>query len=87
MVHSSAGFEMKGNDNLEEEQTGFEISVVVPKRLGRLGDEKYDCVEVLVKEFQKVGLIVDRVLGMQYEFIKVSSHFFYLVSVFVIYDL
>lgn len=86
MVHSSAGFEMKGNNNnnLEEEQTGFEISVVVPKRLGRLGDEKYDCVEVLVKEFQKVGLIVDRVLGMQYEFIKVSSHF---LSCFIVCDL
>ncbi|KAL8098903.1 anoctamin-like protein At1g73020 [Apium graveolens] len=77
MDHSSAGLEMKGNDddnnNLEEEQTGFEISVVVPKRFGRLGDDKYDCVEVLVKEFQKVGLIVDRVLGMQYEFIKLAA--------------
>lgn len=75
MVHSSAGFEMKenNNNNLEEEQTGFEISVVVPKRFGRLGDERYDCVEVLVNEFNKVGFIVDRVLGMQYEFIKLAA--------------
>lgn len=78
MVHSSAGFKMKGtnnndNSNVEEEQTGFEIGVVVPKRFGSLGDERYDCVEVLVNEFKKVGLMVERVLGMQFEFIKVCS--------------
>ncbi|WOH04025.1 hypothetical protein DCAR_0623430 [Daucus carota subsp. sativus] len=61
------------DNNLEEEQTYFEIGVVVPKRFGRLGDDKYDCVEVLVDEFNRVGFIVDRVTGMQYEFIKLAA--------------
>lgn len=61
----------------EEEQTPFEIGVVVPKRVVKPGGnyETHDCVEVLVNEFGKVGLIVDRVLGMQYEFIKVNLFF------------
>lgn len=63
---------MKGQQ-ADEEQTAFEIGVVVPKRVVKPGDECYNCVEVLVNEFNKVGLIVDRVIGMQYEFIKVQS--------------
>ncbi|MBA0840437.1 hypothetical protein Goarm_003019, partial [Gossypium armourianum] len=33
----------------------------------------YDCVEVLVNEFRNVGLIVERVLGLSDEFIKVNK--------------
>lgn len=59
--------------NVEEEQTAFEIGVVVPRRVLEKGDECCGCVEVLVDEFRKVGLVVDRVLGIQEEFIKVQS--------------
>lgn len=65
---------MEGNS--EEEQTVFEIGVVVPRRVLEKGDESCGCVEVLVEEFTKAGLIVDRVLGIQEEFIKVQSCIF-----------
>uniref|UniRef100_A0A5B6YIK2 Anoctamin transmembrane domain-containing protein n=1 Tax=Davidia involucrata TaxID=16924 RepID=A0A5B6YIK2_DAVIN len=65
------GLEMNGHG--EEEQTAFEIGVVVPKRTVKEGDESCDCVEVLVNEFRKAGLIVDRVIGLQDEFIKLAA--------------
>lgn len=61
-----------------EEQTAFEIGVVIPKRIVKEEDEKCDCIEVLVKEFRDVGLVVERVLGLTDEFIKVG--FLILVS-------
>ncbi|XP_028068673.1 anoctamin-like protein At1g73020 isoform X2 [Camellia sinensis] len=61
------------NGDGEEEQTAFEIAVVVPRRAGKQGDESYDCVEFLVDVFRKAGLIVDRVIGFQEEFIKLAA--------------
>ena len=55
----------------EEEQTAFEIGVVVPKRALKESDESADCVEVLVRKFKEAGLIVERVIGIADEFIKV----------------
>lgn len=60
--------EMNG---IEEEQTAFEIGVVVPKRDLKDENEGCECVDVLVDEFRKVGLIVERVQGIADEFIKV----------------
>ncbi|KAI3850756.1 hypothetical protein MKW98_030816 [Papaver atlanticum] len=58
-----------------EEQTGFEIGIVVPKK--NLKEERVDyeedCVDVLVSEMKKVGLIVERVVGLAEEFIKVAA--------------
>ncbi|XP_015866251.3 anoctamin-like protein At1g73020 isoform X2 [Ziziphus jujuba] len=56
-----------------EEQPTFEIGVVVPKRTVKVEDESSDCVEVLVNEFKKVGLIAERVLGVADEFIKLAA--------------
>lgn len=56
------------NENEEKQVTSFEIGVVVSKRDDKRGD---DCVEVLVEEFKKVGFVVERVLGLYEEFIKV----------------
>ncbi|MCL7036085.1 hypothetical protein MKW94_024605 [Papaver nudicaule] len=63
-----------------EEQTGFEILIVVPKKNlkeGRMDDddeeEEEDCVHVLVSEMKKLGLIVERVVGLAEEFIKVAA--------------
>ncbi|CAN4086906.1 unnamed protein product [Withania somnifera] len=65
------------NGNISEElETAFEIGVVVPKILGnnyKDGDEIVDCIEVLVDEFRKAGLIVDRVVGLQNEFIRLGA--------------
>lgn len=60
---------------LEEEQTAFEIGVVVPKRNVKAeeDEEACDCVEVLVNEFRKVGLVVERVPGVVDEFIKLAA--------------
>lgn len=57
--------------DVPEEQTTFEIGMVVPKRSMKAEDEAFDCVGVLVNEFERVGLIVERVLGVADEFIKV----------------
>jgi anoctamin-10 len=57
-------------NGIEEEQTAFEIGVVVPKR-NEEENEDFDCVKVLVDEFRKVGLFVERVQGVADEFIKV----------------
>ncbi|KAI8027993.1 Anoctamin-like protein [Camellia lanceoleosa] len=76
------GLEMNGDG--EEEQTAFEIAVVVPRRVGKQGDESYDCVEFLVDVFRKAGLIVDRVIGFQEEFIKVQSLSYYVLCSLVV---
>ncbi|XP_041016007.1 anoctamin-like protein At1g73020 isoform X3 [Juglans microcarpa x Juglans regia] len=57
----------------EEEQTAFEIGVVVPKRSANEENEDCDCVGVLVDEFRKAGLIVERVQGIADEFIKLAA--------------
>lgn len=56
-----------------EEQIPFEMGVVVPKKIvDQIGEGYgYDCVELLVSEFHKIGLIVDRVTGLHDEFLKV----------------
>lgn len=69
-------------------ETAFEIGVVVPKSSGNCkdGDEDTDCVEVLVEEFRKAGLIVDRVVGLQNEFIRVRyATTFYSYTVVALY--
>lgn len=56
----------------KEEEVVFEIALVVPK----WGESKGDyCVEVLVDELKRKGLIVERVIGLQNEFIKVYPSF------------
>lgn len=62
----------------EEEQTAFEIGVVVPKRSANEENEDCDCVGVLVDEFRKAGLIVERVQGIADEFIKVWFSFVFI---------
>ncbi|CAI9766121.1 unnamed protein product [Fraxinus pennsylvanica] len=63
---------MSGNER--EEEIVFEICVVVPKKSEEQGDDSsLDCVEVLVDEFVKRGLIVERVIGLQNEFVKLSA--------------
>lgn len=69
LVLGQVGLEM----DVLEEQPAFEIGVVVPKR----SVKAEDCVEVLVNEFKKVGLIVERVLGVADEFIKVQFYFLF----------
>ncbi|XWS18908.1 hypothetical protein CRYUN_Cryun32bG0085200 [Craigia yunnanensis] len=56
-----------------EDQIVYEIAVVVPKRNLKEENEGYDCVEVLVNEFRNVGLVVERVLGLSDEFIKLAA--------------
>ncbi|KAE8720043.1 Anoctamin-like protein [Hibiscus syriacus] len=57
----------------EEDPIVYEIAVVVPRRNLKLENEGYDCVEVLVNEFGNVGFIVERVLGLHDEFIKLAA--------------
>lgn len=59
---------MNGHEN---EEPAFEIGVVIPRRVVQEKDESSDCAHVLVEEFKKVGLIVERVIGIADEFIKV----------------
>ncbi|KAK4349877.1 hypothetical protein RND71_029190 [Anisodus tanguticus] len=56
-----------------EEDTTFEIGVVVPKSCSGNGDYYNDCIGVLVNEFRKAGLIVDTVVGLQNEFIRLGA--------------
>ncbi|EOY27034.1 Uncharacterized protein TCM_028984 isoform 1 [Theobroma cacao] len=56
-----------------EDQIVFEIAVVVPKRNLKEENEGYDCVEVLVNEFRNVGFVVERVIGLSDEFIKLAA--------------
>ncbi|XP_073147285.1 anoctamin-like protein At1g73020 [Henckelia pumila] len=60
---------MSGNER--EEGGGFELALVVPK-WGEInkGEDIDDCVEILSDELRKKGLIVERVSGLQNEFIK-----------------
>ncbi|XP_065617394.1 anoctamin-like protein At1g73020 isoform X2 [Quercus suber] len=60
-------------NRIEEEQTAFEIGVVVPKRNVEEENEDCNCMEILVDEFTKVGLIVERVQGVADEFIKLAA--------------
>ncbi|XP_075663864.1 anoctamin-like protein At1g73020 [Castanea sativa] len=60
-------------NRIEEEQTAFEIAVVVTKRNVEEENEDCNCGEVLVDEFTKVGLIVERVQGVADEFIKLAA--------------
>lgn len=53
------------------EEHVFEIGVVIPRRVVQEKDESCDCAYVLVKEFEKVGFVVERVIGIADEFIKV----------------
>ncbi|XP_004302860.1 PREDICTED: anoctamin-like protein Os01g0706700 [Fragaria vesca subsp. vesca] len=57
---------------VEEEESAFEIGVVVPKRNVKAEEEDY-CVEVLVNEFKNVGFIVERVPGVVDDFIKLAT--------------
>ncbi|XVF74450.1 hypothetical protein PTKIN_Ptkin13bG0111300 [Pterospermum kingtungense] len=56
-----------------DEQIVYEIAVVVPKRNLKEENEGCDCVEVLVNELRDVGLVVERVLGLSEEFIKLAA--------------
>ncbi|KAI3759739.1 hypothetical protein L6452_07769 [Arctium lappa] len=62
-------------DAIKEVQAPFEMGVVVPKRVrDQIGvGYGHDCVELLVAEFHKVGLIVDRVAGLHDEFLKLAA--------------
>lgn len=55
------------------EKPVFEVAIVVPKRREKEGDESRDCVEFLVQELKKAGLIVERVCGISDEFIKLAA--------------
>lgn len=62
-----------------EEEPLFEIGIVVPKRVEKGGNGNGngdDCIEVLTVELKKMGFIVDRVVGVQNEFLRVSSILF-----------
>lgn len=71
-----------------EEEIPFEIAVVVPKKSGgyETAADEDDCVQVLVIQLTRAGLVVDRVVGMQYEFIKVHTHTHTLFSFFLSYN-
>ncbi|TXG68673.1 hypothetical protein EZV62_003608 [Acer yangbiense] len=56
-----------------EEQIVFEIGVVVPKSNVKEEKETCDCVETLVDELRRVGLIVQRVSGLSDEFLKLAA--------------
>ncbi|KAK6125134.1 hypothetical protein DH2020_041147 [Rehmannia glutinosa] len=57
-----------------EEGVVFEIAVAVPKSGENKEDESDgDCIEVLVDELRKKGLIVERVVGLQNEIIKLAA--------------
>lgn len=60
-------------NGVPEDLIVYEIAVVVPKRNLNEENKGYDCVEVLVNEFRNVGLIVERVLGLSDEFIKLAA--------------
>ncbi|CAJ1951025.1 unnamed protein product [Sphenostylis stenocarpa] len=62
---------MNGHEN---EERVFEIGVVIPKRVvSQEEDESCDCSYVLLKEFEKVGFEVERVIGIADEFIKLAA--------------
>ncbi|THU62505.1 hypothetical protein C4D60_Mb01t05850 [Musa balbisiana] len=55
------------------EVTGFEVAIVVPKKREKERDDTADCVEFLVRELKRAGLIVERVFGISDEFIKLAA--------------
>ncbi|WVZ69111.1 hypothetical protein U9M48_017949 [Paspalum notatum var. saurae] len=58
----------------EEEATGFEVGVVVPKlsrAAAAVGAE--DCVARLARELEAAGMLVERVRGVPAEFIKLAA--------------
>lgn len=56
-----------------KERIVHEVAMVVPKRIRE--EEEGDCVEVLVTELKKRGMVVDRVVGLADEFLKVGPFF------------
>jgi anoctamin-10 len=57
---------------VDEEATGFEVGIVVPKLpRAAAADGGEHCLALLVRELEDVGLLVDRVRGVPAEFIKV----------------
>ncbi|KAG5016185.1 hypothetical protein JHK85_022321 [Glycine max] len=68
--HGDGGLKMKEHGN---EEPVFEIGVVIPRRVVQEKDESCDCAYVLVKEFEKVGFVVERVIGIADEFIKLAA--------------
>lgn len=61
---------MNGNEN---EEAVFEIGVVIPRRIIQEKDESCDCAYVLIEEFKKVGFVVERIIGIADEFIKLAA--------------
>ncbi|PIN11767.1 hypothetical protein CDL12_15633 [Handroanthus impetiginosus] len=59
----------------KEEECVFEVAIALPKWGENRRDQSdvIDCVEVLVDELRRKGLIVERVLGLQNEFIKLAA--------------
>lgn len=55
----------------------YEVALVVPSRVVKevdvdATDGTFDCVELLVDQLKRVGLVVQRDQGASYDFIKVS---------------
>jgi len=66
----------EGEGAVEEEATGYEEGIVVPKlsRAAAAGAAE-DCLARLVRELEGAGLLVERVRGVPAEFIKVGGCF------------
>lgn len=58
---------------IEDENSAFEVAIVVPKRKEDGACESRDCVEYLVERLERNGLIVERVNGISDEFIKLAA--------------
>ncbi|KAJ6794614.1 anoctamin-like protein isoform X1 [Iris pallida] len=68
------GIDVNGGGGGGEEATGFEVAIVVPKKKdGDADGGSRDCVELLVRELERAGLVVDRVQGISDEFIKLAA--------------
>ncbi|KAL0415140.1 UNVERIFIED_CONTAM: Anoctamin-like protein [Sesamum latifolium] len=63
------------SENDKEEGVVFEIALALSKWGESKGDQRDedDCVQVLVNEFRKKGLIVERVVGLQNEFVRLAA--------------
>ncbi|TVU35377.1 hypothetical protein EJB05_17264 [Eragrostis curvula] len=59
-----------GGERAVEEDTVFEVAIVVPKLSRAAAGGPEDCVARLVRELEGAGLLVDRVRGVPAEFIK-----------------
>lgn len=62
---------MNGDGKEGVEEPVFEIGVVIPRRAVQETDKSSDCAYVLTEKFKKVGFVVERVIGIADEFIKV----------------